>query len=47
MNIFQASWEIFFKNSLECPILNLKKSILENLIVNLSAKFFKNPKSKQ
>ncbi len=31
MNIFQAFWEFFFRNVLECPILNL--------IVSLSAKF--------
>jgi hypothetical protein len=31
MNIFQALWEMFFRNFLECPILNL--------IVSLSAKF--------
>jgi hypothetical protein len=24
MNIFQASWEMFSRNSLKCPILNLK-----------------------
>jgi hypothetical protein len=33
MSIFQAFWEMFFKNFLECPILNL--------IVSLSAKFLK------
>jgi hypothetical protein len=33
MNIFQAFWEIFLRNFLECPILNL--------IVSLNAIFFK------
>ncbi len=32
MNIFQAFWEMFFRNFLECPVLNLN--------VSLSAKFF-------
>jgi hypothetical protein len=40
MNIFQASWEMLSKNSIECPILNLKK-IFKILIVSLNAIFKK------
>jgi hypothetical protein len=41
MNIFQASWEMFSRNSLECPISNHEKNILKNIIINLSANFLK------
>jgi hypothetical protein len=43
MNIFQASSEMFSKNSLECPILNLKKKSNSKH----EWYFFENPKSKQ
>jgi hypothetical protein len=39
MNIFQASGEIFSRNSQKCPILNFKK--IKNIFVRLSANFKK------
>jgi hypothetical protein len=39
MSIFQAFWEMFSRNSLECPILKTFKKYWKNLIVSLNANF--------
>ncbi len=57
MNIFQAFWEMFFRNFLECPILNLIVSLNakfllilsqnnKNILTQAKMTIFLNPKSK-
>jgi len=57
MNIFQAFWEMFFRNFLKCPILNLNVSLSAKFLLILSQNnkkiltqakmaIFKNRKSK-